>query len=87
MSEEEGGAPPRDEPTGREREVLRARRESRERLGDRAFALNLERGLGVREPGMAAEIRSAFEESVAAGEVGDEVRTLAGRVVLRRDMG
>jgi lysyl-tRNA synthetase class 2 len=87
MSEEEGGPPPRDEPTGREREVLRARRESRERLGDRAFALNLERGLGVREPGMAAEIRSAFEENIAAGEVEDEVRTLAGRVVLRRDMG
>ena len=87
MPEADGVAPPRDEPTGRERDVLRARRESRERLGDRAFALNLERALGVREPESAAEIRSAFEESVAAGEVGDEIRTVAGRVVLRRDMG
>src|SRR5687768_11622142 len=87
MPEEDGGAPPRDEPTGRERDVLRARRESRDRLGDRAFALNLERALGVREPDTAASIRSAFEEKVASGEVGNEVRTVAGRVVLRRDMG
>ena len=87
MPEADGGAPPRDEPTGRERDVLRARRESRQRLGDRAFALNLEQALGVREPHTAAEIRSAFEENVAAGEVGHEVRSVAGRVVLLRDMG
>jgi lysyl-tRNA synthetase, class II len=96
MPDEESGAPPLDEPatappveqpSGREGEVLRARRESRDRLGDRAFALNLEQALGVREPDTAAQIRSAFEENVGAGEVADEVRTVAGRIVLRRDMG
>ena len=39
-----------EEATGREREVLRTRRESRDRLGDRAFALNLQQALGVPEP-------------------------------------
>jgi len=87
MAEADGGAPPPEEPTGREREVLRARRDSRERLGERAFALSLEQALGVREPDTAAEIRSAFEERIAAGEVADEVRTVAGRVVMHRDMG
>ena len=38
-----------EEASGREREVLRTRRESRERLGDRAFALNLVQALGVGE--------------------------------------
>ena len=49
-----------EEATGREREVLRTRRESRERLGDRAFALNLEQALGVPEPDTASSIREAF---------------------------
>lgn len=87
MAEGDGGAPPPEEPTGREREVLRARRDSRERLGERAFALSLEQALGVREPDTAAGIRSAFEERIAGGEVTDEVRTGAGRVVMHRDMG
>ena len=51
-----------EEATGREREVLRTRRESRERLGDRAFALNLEQALGVPEPDTASSIRQAFGE-------------------------
>ncbi len=42
-----------EEATGREREVLRTRRESRDRLGDRAFALNLQQALGVPEPDTA----------------------------------
>ncbi len=87
MAEADGGAPPPEEPTGREREVLRARRDSRERLGERAFALSLEQALGVREPDTAAAIRSAFEERIAEGEVTGEVRTVAGRVVMHRDMG
>jgi lysyl-tRNA synthetase class 2 len=75
-----------EERTGREAEILRARRESRERLGERAFALSLERALGVREPGPTAEIRRDHG-SLAPDERTDDVRTVAGRVVLKRDMG
>jgi hypothetical protein len=46
-----------EEASGREREVLRTRRESRERLGDRAFALNLEQALGVPKPDPTSAIR------------------------------
>ena len=49
-----------EEASGREREVLRTRRESRERLGDRAFALNLEQALGVSEPDPTSAIREEF---------------------------
>ncbi len=74
------------EGTGREREVLRARRESRERLGDRAFALNLEQVLGVAEPTPSGTIRE-HHGSMAPGQV-EEVRyAVAGRVVLRRSFG
>ena len=75
-----------EEATGREREVLRTRRESRDRLGDRAFALNLEQALGVSEPDTASSIRDAF--GALEPDVVDEARrTVAGRIVLKRDMG
>ena len=75
-----------DEPTGREAEVLEARRESRERLGDRAFALNLSQALGVDEPDAVATIRGTHGD-LAADTTTDERRTVAGRIVLKRDMG
>ena len=75
-----------EEATGREREVLRTRRESRERLGDRAFALNLEQALGVPEPDTASSIREAFGR-LAHDTLDEARRTVAGRIVLKRDMG
>src|SRR5215218_5630276 len=75
-----------EEATGREREVLRPRRESRARLGRRAFALNLEQALGVAEPDTASSIRDGF--GALEPDAVDEVRrTVAGRIVLKRDMG
>jgi lysyl-tRNA synthetase, class II len=73
----------------REREVLKARRETLERLrakGIEPFALNLESALGVPQPDRIDAIREEFGE-LGPGEVRDAVRTVAGRVVLRRDMG
>jgi lysyl-tRNA synthetase class 2 len=73
----------------REREVLKARRETMERLraeGIEPFALSLESALGVREPDRVDAIREAFE-GLGPEEMRDDVRTVAGRVVLRRDMG
>ncbi len=75
-----------EEPTGREAEVLKARRESRERLAERAFALSLEQALGVREPDVAASVREAHG-SLGPDAVTDDRRTVAGRVVLKRDIG
>ena len=75
-----------EESTGREREVLRTRRESRERLGDRAFALNLEQALGVTEPDTASSIREAFGR-LGHDTIDEARRTVAGRIVLKRDMG
>jgi lysyl-tRNA synthetase class 2 len=75
-----------EEATGREREVLRTRRESRDRLGERAFALNLEQALGVPEPDTASSIRDGFG-ALEPDEVGEARRTVAGRIVLKRDMG
>ena len=75
-----------EESTGREREVLRTRRESRERLGDRAFALNLEQALGVTEADTASSIREAFGR-LAHDTIDEARRTVAGRIVLKRDMG
>ena len=81
------GAPDHAEgSTGREREVLKARRESRKRLGERAFALSLEQALGVPDADATAGIRDAFG-SLEPDEVTDERRTVAGRIVLKRDMG
>ena len=73
----------------REREVLKSRRETLERLraeGIEPFALNLESALGVREADRIDAIREEFG-GLGPGENRDDVRTVAGRVVLRRDMG
>ncbi len=73
----------------REREVLKARRETLERLRAKAiepFALDLESTLGVQEPVSVEAIREEFG-ALGPGEMRDAVRTVAGRVVLRRDMG
>ncbi len=75
-----------EEGSGREHEVLKARRESRERLGDRAFALSLEQALGVRDTDTSADIRAAHG-SLAADTLTDDRRTVAGRIVLKRDLG
>jgi lysyl-tRNA synthetase class 2 len=72
---------------GREAEVLAARRASRERLGTaRAYAITLRDVLGVEEPDRSAAIRAAHPD-LAPDTLTDDVRTLAGRVVLKRDMG
>ena len=73
----------------REREVLKARRETLQRLraeGIEPFALNLESALGVQEPDRIDAIREEFG-GLGPEEMRDDVRTVAGRVVLRRDMG
>jgi lysyl-tRNA synthetase class 2 len=75
-----------EDATGREAEVLKARRESRGRLGDRAFALSLEQALGVRESDVAAAVREAHP-SVPEDTVTDDRRTIAGRIVRKRDIG
>ena len=90
------GTPPRStdgteapEGSSREAEILAARRESLDRLeaaGMPAFALSLQAALGVEEPDPVADIRSAFGD-LGPGVVTDEVRTVAGRVVQRRDLG
>jgi lysyl-tRNA synthetase class 2 len=67
----------------REREVLAGRRESLERLRKRGiepFALGFEPSATTRE--IAAEFRD-----IPGGQVEEVRRSVAGRVVLRRDMG
>jgi lysyl-tRNA synthetase class 2 len=75
-----------DGPRGREAEVLRARRQSRERLGEHAFAFSLEQVLGVPSADTAAEVRSAHPDLDPDG-LTDDRRTLAGRIILKRDIG
>jgi lysyl-tRNA synthetase, class II len=70
----------------REEEVLRARRASLERLGDRAFALTLKDALGVDEPAATADLRDRYGD-LPPDHRAEETVTVAGRVVLRRDMG
>jgi lysyl-tRNA synthetase class 2 len=70
----------------REEEVLRARRASRERLGDKAFAISLRDVLGVDEPTAITTIRERFG-ALPPDRREDERHTVAGRVVLKRDMG
>ncbi len=73
--------------TGREAEVLAARRASLERLGrERAFAITLADVLGVDEPDPVATIRAGHAD-LAADALTDDVVTIAGRVMLKRDMG
>ncbi|HEY7661403.1 MAG TPA: amino acid--tRNA ligase-related protein, partial [Actinomycetota bacterium] len=75
-----------EESSGRGREVLKARRESRERLGERAFALDLEHALGATEADTVSAIREAHA-SLEPDTLTDERRTVAGRVILKRDLG
>ena len=70
----------------REEEVLRARRASLERLGDRAFALTLKDALGVDEPTATADLRDRCGD-LPPDHRAEETVTVAGRVVLKRDMG
>src|SRR5687767_6515103 len=70
----------------REEEVLRARRESLDRLGDRAFAITLREALGVDEPIRTAALRERYG-SLPADRREEDTATVAGRVVLKRDMG
>src|SRR5215211_769705 len=87
MAEASGGDPTADrEGRSREEEVLRARRASLERLGDRAFAISLNDALGVGEPTPTATVRSSFVD-LPADHRTDEAVSIAGRVVLWRDMG
>jgi lysyl-tRNA synthetase class 2 len=79
MAEDAGGR-------SREDEVLRARRGSLERLGERAFAISLEEALGVDEPTRAASLRERFGD-LPPDRREDEHVAVAGRVVLKRDMG
>ncbi len=67
--------------------MLAARRASLDRLGrDRAFAITLADALGVDEPIASGVVRTEHGD-LAADTVTDEVVTVAGRVVLKRDMG
>ncbi|MGH2680871.1 MAG: lysine--tRNA ligase [Actinomycetota bacterium] len=70
----------------REEEVLRARRASRDRLGDRAFAMTLHDALGVDEPIPAATLRERHG-GLTPDRREEGTVTVAGRVVLKRDMG
>jgi lysyl-tRNA synthetase class 2 len=70
----------------REEEVLLARRESLERLGDRAFAISLREAIGVDEPTSSSALRERFGSLPPDRREGESV-TIAGRVVLKRDMG
>jgi lysyl-tRNA synthetase class 2 len=76
-------------PGGREAAVLAARRASLERLraaGVEPFALDLRSALGVREPTPLASVRAAFA-GLGPDVLTPERRTVAGRVVLARDLG
>jgi lysyl-tRNA synthetase, class II len=79
--------PPQRGEGGREAEVLAARRASLERLGrDRAFALDLRSVLGADEPVPTGRIR-ADHAGLAPDTSTTERVVVAGRVVLKRDMG
>jgi lysyl-tRNA synthetase, class II len=70
----------------REEEVLRARRESLERLGNSAFAVSLRQALEVDEPTATEAIRERYG-SLPPDRREEDIVTVAGRVVLKRDMG
>jgi lysyl-tRNA synthetase class 2 len=76
-----------EDPTGREAEVLAARRASLERLGNRrAFAISLADVLGVDRPDAMTAIRERHA-GLTTDVRTDDVVTVAGRVALKRDMG
>jgi lysyl-tRNA synthetase class 2 len=70
----------------REEEVLRARRESLERLGNTAFAVSLREALEVDEPTATEVIRERYG-SLPPDRREEDTVAVAGRVVLKRDMG
>ena len=70
----------------REEEVLRARRASLDRLGDRAFAITLRDALDADEPVATAALRERYP-ALPPDHREQETVTIAGRVVLKRDMG
>ena len=79
-----------EERSSREAEVLAARRDSLERLeaaGIAPFALTLESALGVADATPIADIRSSFGVARRRAHASEDVRTVAGRVVQKRDMG
>ena len=80
-SERDGGS--------REAEILAGRRESMvrlERAGMPPFALTLRHALGVDDPTPAADVRGAHPD-LDADTTTEDVVTVAGRVVLKRDIG
>jgi lysyl-tRNA synthetase, class II len=82
-------APSPDERRSREAEILAGRRDSMARLEDAGmppFALTLELALGVPEPVPVADIRASHSE-LDADSLTDEIVTIAGRLVLKRDIG
>src|SRR5512134_880199 len=88
------GAPVRPDETDEERgsreaAILAGRRASMARLagaGMPPFALTLERALGVSEPTPTADLR-AMHPDLAADIATDDTATIAGLVVLKRDIG
>jgi lysyl-tRNA synthetase, class II len=70
----------------REEEVLRARRASLDRLGERAFAISLRDALGVEDPVATSVLRERYHD-LPADHREDDAVTVAGRVILKRDMG
>ena len=80
---------PDEERGSREATILAGRRDSMVRLGEAGmppFALTLEHALGVGEPAPTAEVR-ATHPGLEADTQTDDVVTIAGRVVLKRDIG
>src|SRR3954471_21171720 len=76
-----------EETTGREAEVLAARRDSLGRLGNRrGFAITLADVLDVAEPTRSGAVRAAHPEFAADSQTGDAV-TVGGRGMLKRNRG
>ncbi len=74
---------------GREAAVLAARRESLDRLraaGMAPFARSLREALDVDDPSPTTAVRAEFPD-LRADEITTTRRTVAGRVVLKRDLG
>ncbi len=94
MSERTETPPPSDEAepgegSSREAEILAARRESLSRLeeaGVPPFALTLREAMGVEAPDSIADVRRDAGQ-LEPGAASDQVRTVAGRIVQKRDMG
>jgi lysyl-tRNA synthetase, class II len=85
----DAAVPDAEEEHGREAQVLAARRESLARLeaADMApFALSLEATLGTQEPTPTTAVRAAFGD-LPQDHLTPTRRTVAGRVVRKRDIG